>query len=198
MAAAAGGTSTESAFKGAEQMSVMLAGLGLKNTFLYVPFESGDFIKLYKVKFKTGPKQGGEKPFTPASNTLRTTPFEMAQIYVYIEQCSRGEGVLLEKFAKNLSAARCKEMIGWFEKNADGKRMMSGLPKGAKVAHKSGWIPPQIQADAGIVRSPGGDFIISIYVYQPGERYSDKAVQALIGSFTRLAYTYYNPVPIGR
>jgi beta-lactamase class A len=194
MAAAAGGTSTESAFEGAEQMSAMLADLGLKNTFLFVPFESADFIKLYKVKFKTGPKQGGEAPFTPASNTLRTTPYEMAQLYIYIEQCSRGEGVLVEKYGKNLSAARCQEMIDWLKKNGDTKRMMSGLPKGADVAHKSGWIPPVVQGDAGIVRSPGGDFVISIYIYQPGERYSDKAIQALIGNFARLAYTYYNPI----
>jgi beta-lactamase class A len=194
MAAAAGGTTTEAAFEGAEQMSAMLADLGLKNTFLYVPFESGDFIKLYKVKFKTGPKQGGEAPFINSSNTLRTTPYEMAQIYVYLEQCSRGQGVLLEKFSENLTADRCKEMIDWLKKNADNKRMMSGLPKGAEVAHKSGWIPPQVQGDVGIVRSPGGDFIVSIYVYQPGERYSDKAVQDLIGSYARLVYSYYNPL----
>jgi beta-lactamase class A len=194
MAASAGGTTTEAAFQGAEQMSAMLADLGLKNTFLYVPFESGDFIKLYKVKFKTGPQRGGEAPFITSSNTLRTTPYEMAQIYVYLEQCSRGQGVLLEKFSENLTADRCKEMIGWLEKNGDAKRMMSGLPKGARVAHKSGWIPPQVQGDAGIVRSPGGDFIVSIFVYQPGERYSDTVTQGLIGSFARLVYSYYNPV----
>jgi beta-lactamase class A len=198
MAAAAGGTTTESAFEGAEQMSAMLADLGLKNTFLFVPFEAGDFIKLYKVKFKTGPKQGGEAPFISSSNTIRTTPNEMAQIYVYLEQCGRGQGVLLEKFSENLTADRCKEMIGWLEKNADAKRMMSGLPKGARVAHKSGWIPPQVQADVGIVRSPGGDFIVSIYVYQPGERYSDKAVQGVIGGYARLVYSYYNPVAISQ
>jgi beta-lactamase class A len=198
LAAAAGGTATESAFEGAEQMSAMLADLGLKNTFLYVPFESADFIKLYKVKFKTGPKQGGEAPFISSSNTLRTTPFEIAQIYVYLEQCSRGEGVLLETFAENLTAERCTEMIDWLKKNGDQKRMMSGLPKGADVAHKSGWIPPIVQGDAGIVRSPGGDFIVSIYVYQTGERYSDKQVQQLIGSFARLVYSYYNPVVSSR
>ncbi len=195
MAASAGGTTTEAAFEGAEQMSAMLSDLGLKNTFLYVPFESGDFIKLYKVKFKTGPKQGGEAPYISSSNTLRTTPYEMAQIYVYLEQCSRGQGVLLEKFSENLTADRCKEMIGWLEKNADAKRMVSGLPQGTRVAHKSGWIPPQVQGDVGIVRSPGGDFIVSIFVAQPGERYADKAVQGLIGDYARLVYSYYNPVP---
>ena len=196
LAAAAGGTSTESAFEGANQMSAMLADLGLKNTFLYVPFESGDFIKLYKVKFKTGPAKGGEAPFIKASNTLRTTPYEMAQIYIDLEQCSQGNGVLLEKYGENLSAARCKEMIGWLETNGDHTRMLSGLPKDAKVAHKSGWIPPEIQADAGIVRSPGGDFVLSVYLYQPGERYSDDAVKSLLGSVARLVYTYYNPVRI--
>jgi beta-lactamase class A len=194
LAAAASGTSTDSAFEGANQMSAMLADLGLKNTFLYVPFESGDFIKLYKVKFKTGPAKGGQAPFIKASNTLRTTPFEMGQIYIDLEQCSQGKGVLLEKYSENLSAARCKEMIGWLETNGDHTRMLSGLPKDAKVAHKSGWIPPEIQADAGIVRSPGGDFVLAIYLYQPGERYPDSAVKSLLGSLARLVYSYYNPV----
>jgi beta-lactamase class A len=198
LAAAAGGTSTESAFEGANQMSAMLADLGLKNTFLYVPFESGDFIKLYKTKFKTGPAKGGEAPFIKSSNTLRTTPFEMAQIYINLEQCSEGKGVLLEKYGENLSAARCKEMIAWLETNGDHTRMLSGLPKDAKVAHKSGWIPPEIQADVGIVRSPGGDFVIAIYMYQPGERYPDSAVKNLLGSVARLTYSYYNPVVAGK
>jgi hypothetical protein len=175
-------------------MSAMLADLGLKNTFLYVPFESGDFIKLYKVKFKTGPRQGGEAPFIKASNTLRTTPYEMARIYIELEQCSQGKGVLLEKYGENLTADRCKEMIGWLETNGDNTRMLSGLPKDARVAHKSGWIPPEIQADAGIVRSPGGDFVLSVYLYQPGERYSDAAVKSLLGSVARLVYSYYNPI----
>ncbi len=196
LAAAAGGSATESAFKGANQMSSMLADLGLKNTFLYVPFESGDFIKLYKTKFKTGPAKGGQAPFIKSSTTLRTTPFEIAQIYIDLEQCSQGKGVLLEKYGENLTAARCKEMIGWLETNGDHTRMLAGLPKDAKVAHKSGWIPPQIQADAGIVRSPGGDFVIAIYMYQPGERYPDTAVKSLLGSVARLAYSYYNPVRI--
>jgi beta-lactamase class A len=194
LAAAAGGTSTDSAFDGAEQMSAMLADIGLKNTFLFVPFESADFIKLYKVKFKTGPKQAGEPPFTGASNTLRTTPFEMAQIYIDLQQCSQGAGILLEKYGKNLTADRCKEMIAWLKKNGDAKRMMSGLPKGADAAHKSGWIPPTIQADAGIVSSPGGDFVLAVYVYQPKEQYSDKVTEGLVGSFARLVYSYYNPI----
>ena len=133
---------------------------------------------------------------TLRANTLRTTPSEMAQIYVDLEQCSQGTGVLLEKYGENLTAARCTEMIGWLETNGDHTRMLSGLPRDAKVAHKSGWIPPEIQADAGIVRSPGGDFVLSVYLYQPGERYSDAAVKSLLGSVARLVYTYYNPIPL--
>jgi beta-lactamase class A len=198
LAASAGGTTTDSAFDGAKQMSAMLADLGLKNTFLYVPFESGDFIKLYKVKYKIGPKQGGVAPFINSSNTLRTTPFEMAQIYIDLEQCSQGTGVLLEKFGQHLTADRCKEMIGRLEQNGDHNRMLSGLPKDARVAHKSGWIPPMVQGDGGIVRSKGGDFVIAIYLYQTGERYADAEVQSLIGSFARLAYTYYNPIAVAK
>ena len=193
LAAGAGGASTEAAFAGAALMSSMLADLGLPTTYQYTPFEANDFIKLYKPKYQTGPKVAGEKPYTDSSRVQRTTPYEMAQLYRFIEQCAHGTGILTEKFPETMTAKRCGEMVALLKRNADTSRMVSGLPKAADVAHKSGWAQPAFQGDAGIVHSPGGDFIIAVYIYQRGEKYSDKFVQQLVGNFTRLAYTYYNP-----
>lgn len=198
LAAAVGGGGTEEAIKGAEQMSAMLADLGLKNTYQYVPYEAGDYIRQNKIKVKSGPPDPvGEKPYTESGRWLRTTPAEMAQLYVWIAQCSHGKGVLLEKFADSLTPARCQEMIGRLEQNADTKRMVAGLPPGTSVAHKSGWIDI-MQADAGIVRSPGGDYIAAIYLYRPlgGDQLPipDRIMMSSIAGFSRLIYTYYNPV----
>ncbi|NTW02200.1 MAG: serine hydrolase, partial [Oscillochloris sp.] len=57
LAAAAGGTGTDYAFTGAEQMSTMLIkDLGLENLYLYVPYESVDYIRQNKIKYRCGPK----------------------------------------------------------------------------------------------------------------------------------------------
>ncbi|MBC8160556.1 MAG: serine hydrolase [Roseiflexaceae bacterium] len=193
LAASVGGIATEQAFEGAQLMSDMLAELGLPTTYQYTPFEANDFIKLYKTKYTLGPKQAGQPPYTASSRVQRTTPAEMAQLYVMIEQCSRGEGALVEAFPDTLDDQRCQEMLDLLRQNEDVKRMVSGLPASADVAHKSGWAQPDLQGDAGIVRTNGGDFIISVYFYQDGERYSDRFVQRLLGNVTRLAYSFYNP-----
>ncbi|KAB8140912.1 serine hydrolase [Chloroflexia bacterium SDU3-3] len=196
MAMSVGGTSTESAFEGIQLMSDTLADLGLTTTYQYTPFEANDFIKLYKPKYKVGPKKAGEAPFTNSSPVQRTTPYEMAQIYVLIDQCAKGGGKLVEKFPETMTAKRCAEMIELLKRNADTKRMVSGLPEGTEVAHKSGWAQPEVQGDAGIVRTPGGDFVIAIYAYQSGEVYKDTFTQRLLGNVARLAYSYYNPLTV--
>jgi beta-lactamase class A len=197
LAAAIGGGGTEDAIKGAEAMSAMLADLGLENTYQYVPYEAGEYIRLNKLKVKSGPKDPvGPAPHTESGRWLRTTPAEMAQLYVWIEQCSRGEGMLLEKF-DTLDAERCKAMIARLEKNGDTERMVAGLPPGTVVAHKSGWIDIT-QADVGIVRSPGGDYVAAIYLYRPIDGpqppIPDRILMSSIANISRLIYSYYNPV----
>lgn len=200
LAAAAGGTGTDWAFVGADEMSTMLQKeLGLEHTYLYVPYEAGDYIKLYKPKYRCGPSgRVGEPPYTEMGACLRATPYSMAQIYKLIDQCANDEGLLLEKFDK-LTPKRCQEMLNWLARNADKTRMAAGVPAGVRVEHKSGWIE-DLQADAGIVRSPNGDYVLSVYVYRPltGGRlqWGDNVMAPAVAAFSRLAYTAYNPILI--
>lgn len=200
LAAAAGGTGTDWAFVGAAEMSAMLQqDLGLEHTYLYVPYEAGDYIKLYKPKYRCGPTgRVGEPPYTEMGACLRATPYSMAQIYKLIDQCANDEGLLLEQFDK-LTPRRCQEMLNWLARNADKTRMVAGIPPGVRVEHKSGWIA-DMNADAGIVRSPGGDYVLSVYVYKPltGGRleWGDKVMAPAVAAFSRLAYTAYNPILI--
>lgn len=198
LAASIGGVGTEDAIVGAERMSALLADLGFTETFQYVPFEAQDYIKLMKLKVKAGPARGGKPPYTEAGRYLRTTPREMASLYVEVDRCARGEGMLLEKFSDTLTPERCLEMLDHLAENGDTRRMVAGIPQGVRVEHKSGWID-DLQADAGIVRSPGGDYVVAIYVYRPvasGDApVPDRIMRSTIAAFSRLVYTYFNPLP---
>ncbi len=200
LAAAVGGTSTESAFAGATQMSKMLANdLGLKNIYLYVPYEALDYIQQKKIKYTCGPQDPvGEKPYTETGCALRATPFAIAQIYEVIDTCAKGGGVLPEKFAK-LSPTRCQQMLDRLATNDDKTRMVAGLPNGTRAEHKSGWIE-NLQADNGIIRSPGGDYALAIYVYKKLPKgvfmWTDEQMAPVVAAFSRLAYTAYNPVKL--
>jgi len=202
LAAGAGGEGTEYAFAGADKMSTMLQEkLGLQHTYLYVPYETTDYIKLYKPKYRCGPQgRVGEPPYTEMGACLRATPRSIAKIYELIDQCARGEGLLLDTFPK-LNPRRCQEMLDRLATNGDKTRMLAGLPDDVRdevrVEHKSGWIE-DMQADAGIIRSPGGDYVAAIYVYKPltGNRYlwADEVMAPAVAAFSRLAYTAYNPI----
>ncbi|MCG8353616.1 MAG: class A beta-lactamase-related serine hydrolase, partial [Chloroflexales bacterium] len=128
---------------------------------------------------------------TDADPYLQTTPAEMGQLFIWIDQCSHDEGLLREKFASRLTARRCQEMLDLLAQNDDGSRMVSGLPADARVAHKSGWIET-MQADVGIVSSPGGDFLLSVYIYRDGLNANDLTAKNAIAGFTRLVYSWFN------
>jgi beta-lactamase class A len=198
LAAAAGGTGTEYAFAGAVQMSKMLADdLGLQNLYLYIPYEATDYIKQNKIKYKCGPQDPvGEKPYTETGCALRANPYAIAQIYEDIDACANGSGPLPQKFDA-LSPKRCQEMLDRLATNHDMTRMVAGLPKGTRAEHKSGWIE-NLQADAGVVRSPGGDYVLSVYVYKKLAAgvlmWPDELMAPTVAAFSRLAYTAYNPI----
>jgi hypothetical protein len=196
LAAGAGGIGTDIAFRGAVEMSEMLADLGLEHLYLYIPFEAVDYIKLYNIKYRCGPQDPvGEPPYTETGCALRATPYAIGQLYRMIDECARGKGVLLEKFAL-LRPDRCQEMLDLLAENADRTRMVAGIPDGIRVEHKSGWID-NTQADAGIVRSPGGDYVLAVYIYKPlGDNlaWPDSLLGGAIADFSRLVYTAYNPI----
>lgn len=200
LAAGAGGQGTEYAFIGADAMSTMLQEqLGLRHTYLYVPYETTDYIKLYKPTFRCGPAGPvGERPYTEMGACLRAEPASMARLYVLIDECARGEGLLLDELAK-LTPRRCQEMLDRLATNEDATRMVAGIPEGVRAEHKSGWIE-DMQADVGIVRSPGGTYVLAVYVFRPltGGRYlwADEVMAPAVAAFSRLAYTAYNPLPI--
>ncbi len=195
LAAAASGTGTEDALVGANMMNDLLREhLGLQHTYQYMPYEASDYlIKVRGMKIKRGPPQEGDPPYTEADPMLRTPPAEMSQVFLAMDQCSKGQGELMQPFTATLTMSRCQEMLDLLAENGDHERMRAGIPAGVRVEHKSGWIE-DMQSDVGIVRSPGGDFVLAIYLYRETDWLRDYIAQPALAGFARMVYTAYNPV----
>ncbi|MBC8078654.1 MAG: serine hydrolase [Chloroflexales bacterium] len=186
---------TEAALAAVRQMTEELKSLGLEHTYQSLPYESGDYlIKVRGMKIPKGPAQEGKSPFTEADPYVRTTPAEMGRLFVLLGQCAQGAGDLLQRYGESLTPVRCQEMLDWLTRNDDTTRMVAGLPAGTKVAHKSGWVE-DMQADAGLVSSPGGDYVLTIYLYQKQRNsyLSDEEATPWLAAFSRLVYSAYNP-----
>lgn len=195
LAKVAGGQGTDIALEGVGIMNETLKSLGLEHTYQNLPYEAGEFlINVLGMKIPRGPAEEGVAPFTEADPYVRTTPKEIAQIFIWIRQCSDGEGMLLERYGDSLTPERCAEMISWLEQNEDQIRMVAGVPEGTKVAHKGGWVE-DMQADVGIVSTPGGDFVVALYFYQQQRNsyLADEIAAPIIAAFARLIYSAYNP-----
>lgn len=198
LAAAIGGEGTEDSLVAVGEMSAMLQELGLRHTYMIIPYESGEYLIQISRLPKGGPAQEGAPPYTEADPYLRTTPSEMGRLFVMLAQCAEGNGPLIEKFGERLNAKVCQEMIRWLESPHDEERMVAGIPPEIPVAHKGGWTD-DFQGDVGIVRSPGGRYVAAIYIYRDSDDGYVTNPQATpspyLGDFSHTIYTFFNPVP---
>jgi len=192
LAAAAGGDGVIDALTGALEMNQLLQNLGLYHTYQYLPYGARDALMRREIPIAYGPLQEGSPPFTKADPVLRTTPAEMAHLFVLLDACSRGQGTLLAHSPETLSAPRCQEMLDRLARNDDGTRLRAGVPAHVRVEHKSGWIDT-MQADVGIVRSDGGDFVVAIFLYQDIEYLQDNVAHTIFRTLAGMAWTAYNP-----
>ena len=108
-----------------------------------------------------------------------------------------GETVdLLEQIHKGTAASAdsCKAMIEHLLACDDRLKIVRQLPKGTKVAHKSGAVS-ESRCDAGIVFGPRGPFAICVLTTENKDRSwnDDNGADVLIGSIARAAFDHFNP-----
>lgn len=88
-------------------------------------------------------------------------------------------------------------MVDYLAKNKIGHLIEAGVPGGTIVAHKHGWANEvqdgfvHTMGDSAIVYTPGGDYILSIFVHQPVQVIFDQA-NLLFANLSGSVYNYYN------
>lgn len=193
LAAAAGGQGSEAALAGVGEISEMLAELGFQHTYQLLPYESEERLAWQIDPVRDHPEYEGDPPYTAADPYVRTTPYEMGQLFVMLAECAEGKGLLIQKYGDTLDAALCNEMIEWLAQPRDLQWMVAGIEPGVKVAHKSGWID-DMQSDTGLVYSPNRRYVAAIYVWR--EHQVDKRPSPYLADVSHTIYSFFNPEPM--
>ena len=175
-----------------------LQTMGLKNTFLAGYFYPG--AQLLK-RFSTTANQRKDVTTDPDVYN-QTTPAEMGMLLGDIYQCAEtGGGTFAAVFPGEITQSECRQMINYLTLNRMPMLTAAGLPEGTQIAHKHGWVTEldgllHSMADAGIIFTPGGNYILTVFVYQPTQLVFEPANQ-MVAELSRAIYNYFNP-PAGQ
>lgn len=127
----------------------------------------------------------------------QTTPSEMGALLADLYQCAQNSGgALIAAFPDKVTPATCQLLIDFMAQDKLGSLIQGGVPDGTLVPHKHGYVPASDgivhdTSDAGIVYTPGGNFVLSIYSYHPVTNIWD-IINPLIGDLTKAVYNYFN------
>lgn len=175
-----------------------MTAIGLQNTFLGGYFYQG--APLLK-RFVT-PANSRTDINTNPDQYNQTTPMEMGMLLGDLYDCANsGGGTFAAAFQNEISQNECRQMIAYLAKNRIGVLVEAGLPEGTQFAHKHGWVTDSTDGvihtlqDAGIVYSPGGNYVITMYLYHPVQVVFDP-VNIMVAQLSRAIYNYFN-LPAG-
>ncbi|MBK9781457.1 MAG: serine hydrolase [Anaerolineales bacterium] len=135
--------------------------------------------------------------FTDPDPYSQTTPSEMGILLADIYQCvQNGGGALAAAFPDKVTPATCQLIIDFLALDKFGALIQGGVPDGTLVPHKHGFVLSRDGvmhdiSDVGIIYSPGGNFVLSIYTYHPVQNIWD-ITNPLFVNLTQAVYNYFN------
>lgn len=171
-----------------------MKAIGLNSTFL------NGFFALHSPELSPRPVTPGNSRTDISSDPdpySQTTPAEMGSLLADIYQCAQNSGgALIAAFPDKVTPATCQLLLDFMAQDKLGSLIQGGVPDGTLVPHKHGYVPSadgivHDTSDAGIVYTPGGNFVLSIYSYHPVNNVWD-IINPLIGNITRAVYNYFN------
>jgi len=172
---------------GAERVTSLMKTLGLVNTFTVLPY---------------GATPGGQPPtvVTPANShpivktdadpLRQTTPEDMGQLLGMIYQCAHGGGALLAAFPDRLTLSECRQILDALSTVRSGNLIETGIPAQVRLAHRPAWAN-DTHADAGLVFSPGGDYVFVVFVWRH-EYLPWEVSSPLVTELTQATYDFFN------
>ena len=170
-----------------------MAALGLENTFLAGYFYIGaPLLQLYST-----PANSRTDFFLDPDTYNQTVSGEAGQLMTGIYQCAvNNTGLLVETFPGEITQSECQLMMDILAANKIGSLIEAGVPSGVTVAHKHGWVVEldgllHSMSDVAILSTPGGDYILNIFIYDP-ERLDFDLGNRLIARLSQTVYNFFN------
>ena len=171
--------------------------IGLENTFLAGFFCNAESPCPLLERISTPANQRTDI-FTDPDLFNQTTPSETGMLLADIYQCANtGGGALVAAYPDKINSEICQQMINFLAGDQIGVLIEAGVPEGTQVAHKHGWITDPASgymrniSDAGIVYTPGGNYVLVLYAYHPVQMIWEP-VSALFAQMSQAVYNFYN------
>jgi len=168
----------------------LMDGLGLESTFMAGFFRPGSpLLWQYTTPGNTRPDID-----THPDPYNQTTASEIGLLLSDLYACARDGGNLLAAFPGLIRPSECQHLLDLLAQNKIGILIEAGVPEGTRVAHKHGWTDSPLDSigDAAVVYSPGGDYVLSIFLWNSPEMIWEPT-SALMGDLSRAVYNYFNP-----
>ena len=172
-------------YQGVRRLTESMRQIGLANTFMATPYDE-DRPPPHIVT----PANSRRDVDTEPDPYMQTTPQDMGLLMEMIYQGARGGGTLIAAYPDQITSEECQAMLKFMKGNHIGSLIEEGSPEGTPIAHKHGWIG-DTHADAGIVFSPGGNYVLVIFLYRPGWLQWEQSAP-LIADIARVTYNYFN------
>jgi hypothetical protein len=171
-----------------------MKNLGLVNTFWAGYFYPGAaLLRLYETPANMRPDV-----VTDPEVYDQTTPADMGMLLEDIYQCSQtGGGALAAVFPGEITQSECQQMVSLLAANKIAVLIQAGVKSDTQVAHKHGWAVDvtdgviHTMADAALVYSPGGDYVLVVYLYDPVQVVFDP-VNLMVAQISQAIYYYFN------
>jgi hypothetical protein len=177
-------------FRGPLLATETLHELGLENTFIAGYFRLGaELLQAYRTPanartdINTGPD-----PYN--QTTASDSGFLLADLY----RCTQGGGTIQAVFPEEIPPQECSYILDLLTRNKIAVLLEAGVPEGTRLAHKHGWTgsPLEWLGDAGIVYSPGGDYVLSVFLWDEVDMIWEPA-SGLVADISAAVYNYFNP-----
>lgn len=171
-----------------------LKTLGIENTFWGGFFTPGSVLLQ---AFKTPANQRTDFSTAP-DRYAQTTPQDLGLLLEDVYYCAKDYGGSLPlAFNGEITQDECQMMVDYLALNKIGVLIQAGVPANITVAHKHGWAYEvddgyiHTIGDAGIVYTPGGDYIMAVFAYHPVQAVFEP-VNQLVAKLSQAVYAYYN------
>jgi beta-lactamase class A len=173
------------AYEGVRRLNQTMKLVGLVNTFMATPYDE-DVLPQH---ISTPANQRTDVSTNP-DPFMQTTPEDMGRLLEMIYQCANGGGTLIAAYPDELTPDECQAMLDMMSQNRVGALIEAGVPDGTQVAHKHGWVGDS-HGDAGIVFTPGGDYVLCIYLYHT-DWLEWEVSSPLMAHISEATYKYFN------
>jgi beta-lactamase class A len=172
-------------YQGVENLTASMHSLGLVDTFMAAPYGEEASLTIVTAANSRTDITTNPDPY------MQTTPLNVGLLLEMIYQCSQGGGALMVAYPGDLTTEECSQMIDWMSLNRVDSLIETGVPVGTRVAHKHGFTG-DTHADAALVFSPGGHFVLVVFLHRPQWLEWEESAP-LIADITTATYNYFNP-----